>query len=318
MSTLSLFKEYIWLVETIHKARKITLAELNERWLETEMSGGVTISRTTFYKHRCEVEEMFGINIECEKRTNSYYISNEWVLYDNTVQNWLLTTFSVGNLLGDVKDLSLQSRIQLESIPSANEHLELMLEAMKRNRKVRMIYQKYGHATPQEYVLSPYCMKLYMRRWYVLGRKADGQLRVFSFDRMVEVELTEKKFRVEKSFDAQAYFSESYGVMVDERTEAQRIVLRAYGFEPFYLSDLPLHHSQRELQSHTADPASPDDESYTDFELRLRPTGDFKARLLSLGEWIEVMEPQSLADEIAEMHQRAIDRRTRRKNMPLL
>ena len=58
MSTLSLFKEYIWLVETIHKARKITLAELNERWLETEMSGGVTISRTTFYKHRCEVEEL--------------------------------------------------------------------------------------------------------------------------------------------------------------------------------------------------------------------------------------------------------------------
>ena len=58
MTTPILFKEYIWLVETIHKAKKITLAELNERWLETEMSGGVTISRTTFYKHRCEVEEL--------------------------------------------------------------------------------------------------------------------------------------------------------------------------------------------------------------------------------------------------------------------
>ena len=36
MTTLILFKEYIWLVETIHKAGKITLAELNRRWLETE------------------------------------------------------------------------------------------------------------------------------------------------------------------------------------------------------------------------------------------------------------------------------------------
>ena len=36
MTTPILFKEYIWLVETIHKARKITLAELNNRWLETE------------------------------------------------------------------------------------------------------------------------------------------------------------------------------------------------------------------------------------------------------------------------------------------
>ena len=44
MSTLSLFKEYIWLVETIHKAGQITLAELNRRWLETEMSGGVSVS----------------------------------------------------------------------------------------------------------------------------------------------------------------------------------------------------------------------------------------------------------------------------------
>jgi len=36
MTTPILFKEYIWLVETIHKAGKITLAELNRRWLETE------------------------------------------------------------------------------------------------------------------------------------------------------------------------------------------------------------------------------------------------------------------------------------------
>ena len=43
MTTPILFKEYIWLVETIHKARKITFADLNERWLETEMSGGVLL-----------------------------------------------------------------------------------------------------------------------------------------------------------------------------------------------------------------------------------------------------------------------------------
>ena len=36
MTTPILFKEYIWLVETIHRARKITLAELNRRWLDTD------------------------------------------------------------------------------------------------------------------------------------------------------------------------------------------------------------------------------------------------------------------------------------------
>jgi hypothetical protein len=42
MTTPILFKEYIWLVETIHKARKITLAELNRRWLEIPQMEGKT------------------------------------------------------------------------------------------------------------------------------------------------------------------------------------------------------------------------------------------------------------------------------------
>lgn len=38
MKSYALIQEYIWLVNTIHKARKITLEEINRRWLETETS----------------------------------------------------------------------------------------------------------------------------------------------------------------------------------------------------------------------------------------------------------------------------------------
>lgn len=41
MKSYALFQEYIWLVNTIHKAGKITLDEINRRWLDTEMSEGV-------------------------------------------------------------------------------------------------------------------------------------------------------------------------------------------------------------------------------------------------------------------------------------
>ena len=40
MTTYTKFKEYIWLVNTIYHARAITFAEINERWLKTEMSEG--------------------------------------------------------------------------------------------------------------------------------------------------------------------------------------------------------------------------------------------------------------------------------------
>ncbi len=49
MTTPTLFKEYIWLVNTIHDAGGITLKEINEKWTATEMSGGVELSRSTFY-----------------------------------------------------------------------------------------------------------------------------------------------------------------------------------------------------------------------------------------------------------------------------
>ena len=66
-----------------------------------------------------------------------------------------------------------------------------------------------------------------------------------------------------------------------------------------YLRDLPLHHSQREINK---------TEEYSDFELNLKPTADFKAQLMSRGQWIEILEPHSLADEIVEWHKNAIKR----------
>jgi hypothetical protein len=77
MKTPTLFREYIWLVNTIYKARAITLAEINRLWLKTEMSEGIPLSRTTFHRHRNAIEDIFGLIIDCNKKNgNKYYISN--------------------------------------------------------------------------------------------------------------------------------------------------------------------------------------------------------------------------------------------------
>ena len=75
-------------------------------------------------------------------------------------------------------------------------------------------------------------------------------------------------------------------------------MLRAYGLEPHYLRDLPLHQSQRELET---------TEEYTDFELVMRPTTDFKAHLMSRGRWLQVISPEWLANETQEWLQAALD-----------
>ena len=49
-------------------------------------------------------------------------------------------------------------------------------------------------------------------------------------------------------------------------------------------------------------------EHYTDFEVFIRPTTDFKAHLMSRGGWLQVVFPKSLAKEILEWHHDAIKR----------
>ncbi len=83
MKTAFKFKEFIWLVETIHKAKRITFAEIQERWLRSSLCDGVELARSTFNRHRDAIQDMFGIYIECDCQNGyKYYIGNDEVIDD--------------------------------------------------------------------------------------------------------------------------------------------------------------------------------------------------------------------------------------------
>ena len=295
MTTPTLFKEYIWLVNTIYQARSITLNDINKEWLKTEMSGGVEMARSTFNRHKLAIADVFGIYIECDRSNGyTYYINNVEVLRGESVQNWMFSTLSVNNIISE--SLSLHHRIILESIPSADERLEKIITAMKKDRLLHLVYKKYDSDQVKEYMIAPYCIKLYHRRWYLLARPGSGEFRIFSLDRIREAEITDEAFVIDPEFDAEAYFSECFGVVRDENMKPEKIVIRAFGTECNYLRDLPLHHSQREI-------ATTDD--YTDYELYLRPTLDLQGQILSRGSRLKVLSPQSLADKISQTLQEA-------------
>ena len=135
------FKEYIWLVNTIRKAGKISLAEINEKWLRTEMSEGIELARSTFNRHKDAIEDIFGIYIECDRRNGyKYYIGNERVLHEDTVQNWMLSTLSVNNVLSE--SMALNERILLDSVPSDGEYLHQIIDAMKKSVRITIEYKR--------------------------------------------------------------------------------------------------------------------------------------------------------------------------------
>lgn len=293
------FKEYIWLINTIYRAKRISLPEIQQKWLETEMSGGVEIARATFIRHKAAIEDMFGIFIVCDRKNDcKYYIGNEEVLCGSSLQNWMLSTLSVSNIVSE--SLALQDRILLQPAPVEGEYLQKIIDAMKQKVRIRITYQKYGSDVAKEYEMEPYCIKLFEQRWYVLGhfddntstKKEKDYFATFSFDRIKQLSLTLNRFEVDKTFDVQSFFNEFYGVLTDKSVPLERIVLRAYGKERFYLRDLPIHHSQHIVTEGT---------DYIDFELNLRPTPDFVTFLFGKSTQVKVISPQSLAQKVLSM-----------------
>ncbi len=288
MKTPELFKEYIWLLNTIHQAGKITFAAINKKWLRMEMSCGVEISRTTFNRHKDAIEDIFGIIIECDKKDGyKYYIANKSVLREDTIQNWMLSSLTVHTAVQE--GVSLQKRILLESIPSGYKYLQSILEAMKTNLRITFTYQKYNEAETKKYSdAEPYCLKLYKQRWYMLV-KVKQQFRIFSLDRIKHLEVLAQTFQLEKDFDAEEYFHNNYGVFRDDTMPPQEVTIRVSKSERPYIRDLPLHHSQKEIVT---------TDEYSDFSYYLSPSDDFIGEILRKKDRLYVISPIELREKV--------------------
>ena len=288
MKPAQIFRQYIWIINTLRAYRKLTLEELNHKWIDDGVADGNPLQRSSFNRHRNAILDMFGIIIDCEPKTYKYFISNKEVLSEDSIERWLFSTLTVHGVLAD--SAAVKERLVLESAPAGVEFLETIIRAIRTNHRLRMGYKKF-EAEGYEKVVCPYALKLFRQRWYLLALNDEEQMRIYALDRVTMMELTDEIFKIPADFSAQTYFSEYFGVLTTD-TPLAHVVVRAHNWMPNYLRTLPLHHSQRELES-TAD--------YTDFSYDIRPTSDFLGELLRHSNGIEVLEPQDLREKMRQM-----------------
>ena len=282
-----IFHQYIWIINTLRTFGRLTFDELAQKWQADKVANGNPLQRSSFNRHRDAILDMFGIIIDCEARTYKYYISNPEVLNDDAIERWLLSTLTVQGVLSD--SVSIKDRIVLEEVPAGEEYLQTIIRAIKANKRLRIGYQRFGSEN-YETTISPYALKLFHRRWYLLAYTG-RHMATYSLDRMTLVEMASEKFTFPFDFSAREYFSEYYGVLTDE-TPMAHVVIRAHAWTPDYIRTLPLHASQCEIAS---------TDMYADFSYDLRPTADFVGTLLSHGDGIEVLEPLELREKMKKM-----------------
>ena len=296
MKPSRLIQQYIWLVNTLRQYHQLSLEEINRLWIENKVVGGSPLTRVSFFRHKDSILNMFGILIECDKDHGyKYYISNPEVIDDDSINRWVLSTLTVNGVLAD--SASVKDRVVLENVPAGEEYLQSIIQAIKSNRRIFMGYQKFG-TEGYEKTVCPSALKLFHQRWYLLARNDDDQMRIYALDRMTRVTLTEQSFEMPADFSPEAYFAEYYGVLTDQ-TPMAHVVVRAYGKTPNYLRTLPLHASQREVNT---------TDSYSDFSYDIRPTTDFINALFSHTSGIEVLEPAELRLKFCKILKETINR----------
>ena len=301
--------KYVWLVETIHRARKrggITLKEIQSRWLDSDISEGTELSRRTFINNLHAVEELFEITIECGSGYR-YHIECGDCFEEGRARNWLLNAFSLNVMVGNSR--KLKDRVLLEDMPSGRNYLEDIIKAMRDNRVIFISYYSYNAEKYNEFDIHPYFVKAFKKRWYVIAYRPgtddvrcyaldrmehviiSDDVRCYALDRMEHVIISDKVFKMPKNLEPAEYFKDCFGIINNKNSEVQKVVLKVDAFQSNYIRDLPLHDSQKETKR---------TDEYSIFEYHLKPEFDFEQEIFSNMDAMEVLEPLWLREEVKE------------------
>lgn len=281
----NLYQQYFWLINVIYLNKRITLKDINEKWLSCHFSNGVVIPRKTFNNQLNIIEEIFNINIECDRSTNEYYIDDIAEFQKDVLHSWLLRSFAISYTLNESK--MIKNRILFEIIPSGEHYLLQILEAMKNNKKLLMSYQRFDDDDSYEVEIEPYCLKVFKQRWYLVGKT--DKIKIYALDRIEYLHELPIPFTLPQNFDAEIYFADCFGIIKDDTIKPETVCLRFETYQAHYIRLLPLHCTQKEMNR---------TDKSVDFEFYLRPTYDFIQEILRYCEFVEVIKPQWLRMEI--------------------
>ena len=294
----NLLNKYVWLVDTINKAKKITFEEINKKWMDEEQGYDEKTKTVkplpirTFHKWRAAIEEMFGLVIENENCGQyRYYIQNADELKNGSMRSWLFNTLTVSNLI--MESVSIKDKILFEEIPDGEQFLPMILEALKKNEVLEMTYQSYKYDKSFTFKIEPYCLKAFKQRWYLVGRSPYyNKIMIYALDnRFKDLKPANEFFDYPKDFNGEDYFDDCFGIIADQDVKVETVKLKVSATQANYLRSLTLHQTQREIKR---------TDEYSIFTVRLRPTFDFQQEILSMGSDVEVLAPDWFREDTAD------------------
>ncbi len=175
--------------------------------------------------------------------------------------------------------------------------LEDLLDAIKERRVIEFNHQKFWEEHLTQRFVEPYAVKEFKNRWYLLAKdKKDRRIKTFGLDRILNLKSTSQVFDYPLNLNIEQKFRYSYGIMLPEDEEPQDIMLSFEATQGKYIKSLPLHETQKIIL---------DNSDELRIQLKLYITQDLIMEILSYGDSVKVLEPQYLAEQVKQAHERA-------------
>lgn len=292
-------KFYLWAISRLRN-RRMTLRELTTEWENSYANDEHrALARRTFYRYKDDILSLFGIDIECDKANGNTYGIRRSMYDDSETIDWLLSSLRMATL-GD--RMRQNENVMLEPPPAGAELLDDFLYAIEHHYAVHFHY-----ATPFDKQFDttfiPAFLRLFRQRWYAIGlRTEDDAVRALALDRMTDFSVIPVRHTLSKALERKlkpdVFFKDCFGIINDDNLKAETVRIGVFWPEDKFIEETPLHSSQH-LVYH--------EDGYSEYELTVQPTRDFKQQLLWHGRKLIVVAPQSLRDEMVQiledMHQ---------------
>jgi predicted DNA-binding transcriptional regulator YafY len=169
----------------------------------------------------------------------------------------------------------------------SKEAIQVLNDAVLGRRTVRMRYRTGRTGTESERNLDPYRVWYRAGGLYVIGHDhQSGEVRTFAVDRIQEIVASNSRFEIRDDFDFDRYTASSFGVIAEPATPV-RIVFEARWAT--YVSEHTWHRSQKfeTLES-----------GRLELRMEVGGTAELRSWVLSFGSGAEVLEPESLRDDV--------------------
>lgn len=281
----------------------VKLFERRPLWTQTEIMDAMreefphddAPSPRTFGRYKEFIEDNFPCKLVFDQHTKQYHLEkSKQTNDDNNIYEYIMAMY---NVIGLEPLLSKHSdKVHNAEIVTGTEKLEIILKAIDEHKGYICDYHSFNNETTKTRTFIPLFLTSWEGRWYVVAdvtTHPDGTPYTYALERMDNIQLTKEKMKPFSKVNIREYFKDAYGIQHhSEEDQPQDIVIRATGSQVEYLKARPIHSSQKIVE---------EGKGYCIFLLHLTPCFNFYQQLLWHRETLEVLDPQSVRDELKEI-----------------